>query len=289
MSKIKIITDSASDISAENESRFAIRVIPFKVALGSDSYISRVDFDNEQFYTMMGKYDGIPVTSQITPFEFEEIFSDYYNQGFTDVIYISINSEGSATYGNSVMAKNSFFDNNPQAAGEYNIYCIDSRTYTGAYGYAVVKSAQMAMDGKSADEIVEFANDWLEKCTIFFAPYTLKYAKKSGRIPSAVAFVGDALGLCPIMKIFDHKITTFSKARGRASVVPSVADCVMKEIEKGSDYCIVYGDDKQVRDDMAQEMTKRLGYPPSDFYQIGAAIAANAGPTVSGVIFRSKI
>ena len=288
MSKIKIITDSASDITAESESKLGIRVIPFKVALGNNSYTSRVDFDNDEFYSMMSKYDGIPVTSQITPFEFEEIFNDHYSQGYTDIIYISINSEGSATYGNSVMAKNSFYDNNPKAEGAFNIYCIDSRTYTGAYGYAVVRAAQMAAEGRAASEIVEFVSDWLEKSTVFFAPYSLKYAKKSGRIPSAVAFVGDALGLCPIMKIFDHKITTFSKARGKASVVPSIADCVMKEIENGSDYCIVYGDDRQVRDDMAQEMTKRLGYPPSDFYQIGAAIAANAGPTVTGVIFRAK-
>lgn len=288
MSKIKIITDSASDITSENEERFGIRVLPFKVALGNDSYISRVDFDNEKFYSMMAEFDGIPVTSQITPFEFEEIYEEYYRQGFSDIIYIAINSEGSSTYSNSVMAKNSFFENNPEAEKSFNIYCIDSRSYTGAYGYAAVKAAKMALDGKSAEEIVSFITDWLEKCTIFFAPYTLKYAKKSGRIPSAVAFAGEVLGLCPIMKIFDHKITTFSKVRGKGAVVPGIADCVMNEIEKGSEYCVVYGDDAQVRDDMAEEMTRRLGYPPADFYQIGAAVATNAGPTVSGVIFRAK-
>ena len=288
MSEVKIITDSASDITKENEERLEIRVLSFKVALGNDSYTSRVDFDNEKFYEMMAGYDGIPVTSQITPFEFEKIYSEYYKQGFTDIIYIAINSEGSATYNNSLMAKTSFYESNPEAENKFNIYCIDSRSYTGAYGYAAVKAAEMAKSGKSAVEIVDFVQDWVDKCVVFFAPYTLKYAKKSGRIPSAVAFAGEVLGLCPIMRIFDHKIITFSKVRGKSAVVPAIADCVMKEIEQGADYCIVYGDDKHERDLMAAVMTEKLGYPPADFYQIGAAIATNAGPTVSGVIFRAK-
>ena len=51
---------------------------------------------------------------------------------------------------------------------------------------------------------------------------------------------------------------------------------------------IVYGDNTEIRDQMAEELTRQLGYGPADFYQIGAAIAANAGPTVTGVIFREK-
>ena len=74
MSKIKIMTDSASDISAENEKKYDIHVVSFKVALGDNSYTSRVDFDNEKFYKMMDEYDGIPITSQITVFEFTEHF-----------------------------------------------------------------------------------------------------------------------------------------------------------------------------------------------------------------------
>ena len=48
MSKIRIITDAASDISRENEERYGIRVIPFQVTLGDKSYTTRVDLDNTQ-------------------------------------------------------------------------------------------------------------------------------------------------------------------------------------------------------------------------------------------------
>lgn len=62
----------------------------------------------------------------------------------------------------------------------------------------------------------------------------------------------------------------------------------MADIEIGAPYIIVYGDNTEIRDQMAEEMTRLLGYEPVDFYQIGAAIAANAGPTVTGVIFKEK-
>ena len=72
MEKIRLITDSASDISYEDEKKYDIRVLPFEVVLGEKSYVSRVDFDNEGFYELMAQNDEIPKTSQITPFAFQE-------------------------------------------------------------------------------------------------------------------------------------------------------------------------------------------------------------------------
>lgn len=288
MSKIKLITDSASDISENAEKKHDIMVIPFKVAMGDNSYISRVDFNNDKFYEMMEAYDGLPTTSQVTAFEFEEIYEEQYNNGVTDVICVLINSQGSATYNNSLMAKDNFFENHPEAQGKINITSIDGRSYSGSYGYAVVEGAKMAERGESADKIIEFISNWVENCTIFFAPYSLKYARKSGRIPSAAAFVGDALGLKPVMRIFDHVISTDTKVRGDKAVVPAIVQKTAEEIQPKSPYCIVYGNDTSVRDELASAMTKELGYPPADFYQIGAAIAVNAGPKVVGSIFMKK-
>ena len=104
MSKIKLITDAASDIAPKYEKELGIRVIPFKVAMGDKSYTSGVDFDNSKFYKMLDEYDGIPATSQITVFDYEEIFGEYYGKGYTDIINVTINSEGSATYSNACMA-----------------------------------------------------------------------------------------------------------------------------------------------------------------------------------------
>lgn len=282
------MTDSASDISAQQEAALDIRIIPFRVAVGSQSYVSRQDFDNEGFYEILEASAEIPTTCQVTGFEFTEIYEEVFSQGYSDLITVLINSEGSATYENAVMAADSFFQEHPERKDSFHIYTIDSRTYTGGYGYPVVEAAKMAQAGKSAGEIVDYINAWLEKVTIYFAPFTLKYARKSGRIPSAAAFVGDAVGLKPIMKIFDHKITTDEKIRGAKKVVPRIVEKTLADMEPGTPYCVVYGSDAAILEEMLQAVTEAVGYPPAEVYQIGAAIAINAGPQVIGVIFQGK-
>lgn len=288
MPKIKIVTDSGSDISYKNEDLYDIEILPFKITLDGESYTSRVDFDNSKFYEMMDETDEIPLTSQITSFEFGELYGELFEQGYTDVIYVGINSEGSSTYYNSVMAKDQFFEDNPDAVGKFNIYCIDSKSYSLCYGTAVVEAAKMVNKGYDAKEIVKFLREHLEKTVAYFGLYSLKYAKKSGRIPSAAALVGEILGVRPIMKLFNKKIETVSKVRGDSAIIPAVAEQTAEEIDRSLPYYIIYGNNSALADEMTTVMTKLVGYPPSDSYQIGAAIAANAGPEVVGVSFVSK-
>ena len=288
MGKIKIFTDSASDISFEAEKDLNIGMVNFSVALGDNAYISREDFDNQKFYEMMESYDGVPLTAQVTSFAFMELYEKYYEEGYSDVIGILINREASATYDNSIMGYNMFLEEHPEAEGKFKVYSLDGRSYTGAYGYAVIESAKMAEAGKTAEEIVAFAEDWLEHCMIYFAPYSLTYAGKSGRIPSAAALVGNRLGIKPVMRIYDHKITTEATIRGEKRVVKKIAEKTMADMKAGAPYLIVYGNDPEVRDQMKAEMIERTGYEPADIYQIGAAIASNSGPRVVGVIFREK-
>ena len=285
---IKLMTDSASDISPELEKELDIRIIPFSVAVGNKSYVSRRDFDNEGFYALLESSEEIPTTCQVTAFEFYEIYEEIFAQGYSDLITTLINAEGSATYANAVMAAERFFEAHPERRAVFHIHTLDSRTYTGGYGYPVVEGARMARAGRPAEEIVAYIRGWLEKATIYFAPFTLKYARKSGRIPSAAAFVGDAVGLKPIMRIFDHKIITDEKIRGAKKVVPRIVEKTLADMEPGSPYCVVYGSDKAVLEEMLQAITAAVGYAPADVYQIGAAIAINAGPQVIGTIFRGK-
>lgn len=288
MAKIRIITDSASDISEELEKELDITVLPLTVTMGDKSYVSRVDFDNEKFYEMMDNYDGIPKTSQITLFAYKEAFEKAYNDGYTDIINVTINSQGSGGYNNSVMAAEEFFEDNPEAKGKVNIYNIDSRSYSAGYGYPVVEAAKKAQKGCSAQEIVDYIQDWIAHLSIFFAPYTLKYAKKSGRIPSAAAFVGEVMGLRPIMRIEDWKITTETKVRGDKAIIPKLIECCAKERIPQTPYCVVYGNDTTIRDDFIKALTQEFGYPPAEVMQVGAAIAINAGPKVAGLIFKAQ-
>lgn len=288
MPKIKLMTDSACDLSYEQEKEFDIQIMNFKVAVGDDSYTSRVDFDNEGFYKILEGYDGLPSTSQITSFEFEEAFEELYKQRYDGIVYMSINKKGSGTYDNAIMARDDFYAQNPDAKEKFSIKIVDSRNYTNAYGYPLTQAAGMIKRGATAEEVAAYLEDWAENVMIYFAPYSLKYAKKSGRIPSAAAFVGEMLGLRPIMKIFDGEITTYDKVRGDKAVIPRIIEHSLSTMVPQTPYCVIYGSDKAIRDELIEECTKKFGYPPEFGTQIGAAIAINSGPVVAGIMFRKK-
>lgn len=289
MSKIKIMTDSASDISYADEHKYSISVIPFPITLGNRTYLSRIDFDNEQFFRLMEQYDEIPKTSQITPFQFQEIYLREAQAGVTDLILVLINSQGSSTYENSVLAVDLFYGEYPEYRDSFHIHNFDGMGYNALYGSPVVHAAQMCRDGAAVEEILQYLTDILPRRQIYFGIYDLKYAAKSGRIPTAAAFVGTKLGLKPVMKIFDRSITTAAKCRGERSLVEKVAEMSISDMEPETPYELLYGNDTACLEELRCFMLQRLGYEPAAVYQIGAAVAANSGPRVVGASFTRKM
>ena len=288
MSKIQIMTDSASDISYADEQKYNISVIPFPITLGDKTYTSRVDFDNEQFFSLMAQYDEIPKTAQITPFQFQEIYLRQAQAGVTDLVLVLINSKGSSTYDNSVQAIELFYEEYPEYRDRLHIHSFDGMGYNALYGSPVVHAAQMCAEGASLEEILNYLTDILPRRQIYFGIYDLKYAAKSGRIPTAAAFFGTALNMKPVMNIFDRSITTAAKCRGERKLVEKVAEMSIAAMEPGSPYEIVYGSDPTCLDELRRLMVQQLGYEPAAAYQIGAAVAANAGPRVVGAAFTRK-
>lgn len=288
MGKIQIMTDSASDISYADEKKYNISVIPFPITLGDKTYTSRVDFDNQQFFDLMAQYDEIPKTAQITPFQFQEIYLQQARAGVTDLVLVLINSKGSSTYDNSVQAIELFYEEYPEYRDVLHIHSFDGMGYNALYGSPVVHAAKMCAEGASLEEILNYLTDILPRRQIYFGIYDLKYAAKSGRIPTAAAFLGTALNMKPVMNIFDRSITTAAKCRGERKLVEKVAEMSIAAMEPGSPYEIVYGSDSSCLEELRRLMVQQLGYEPASVYQIGAAVAANSGPRVVGAAFTRK-
>ena len=283
----KIYADAAADIPPELRERYHIHVLPIAVTLGEKTFQSGLEITNDEFYAMMEKYDGIPVTSQITPYAFEELFQSELAAGTRDLIVLLINAKGSATYSNAVTTRERFYAENEGSAEKLRIHLFDGASYSGGYGYAAILAAQKLEMGASIEDVLELIQRQLKKQRVYFGLYSLKYAGKSGRIPSAAVFVGEALGIKPIMQVWDHAITTVGKARGEKKLIKELVQMVDDDMEPNTPYSLVYGSDTAVRDELAEELSKKVGYPPLYQFQIGAAIAINAGPRVVGAIFET--
>lgn len=288
MSKIKFITDSASDITKEYAEKYNIDVQGFPITVGDKSFRDG-DISNDEYYDLIDASADLPVHSQLTAFEFGELFEKYAAEGYEDIFYISINAHGSATYQNACSARDNYFSEHPDMADKLRIRVLDSTSYSGTYGYPVIEAAKMAEAGKSADEIEKYLADWFQVCEVYLAAYTLRYVKKSGRISAAAAFAGELLGLKPVILLKGEGTKVVAKPRGEQNVIPKLADVTCERIEKGSPYIIIGGRDLARAEELAKVLTKRLGYPPVDIrFRVGGAIAANSGPDIVAAAFKAK-
>ena len=94
MSKIGFLTDSCSDIPQELADKYGIEVVGFPINLDGVEYMERKDFTNDQFYQMMRDAQGVPTTAAITQLQFCDIYARYADEGYTDLVYLSINAVG---------------------------------------------------------------------------------------------------------------------------------------------------------------------------------------------------
>lgn len=285
MSKIKIMSDSTADIPKNLQKEYDITVLPLSIIDGDNEYLDNVTITAEEFYKILEEREKLPSSSRVRPGLFSEEYEKAWKEGYTDLIYIALNSKGSSTYQGAVMELNDFYEENPEAKDAINIHIIDSLTYSMSYGWAAVMTAKMAKEGKNADEILLAVKDWLENTKILFVPMNLKFVKKSGRVSAAAAFVGDALGLKPVITFEDGESVVTSKIRGEKKVVKSVLEIVESEIKPGTPYMLARGNNEEMYAKFKEAAIEKLGAPEVEF-PLGCIISINSGPDVIGIIYR---
>ena len=89
---IRIITDSASDITQAEAKQLNIDVLPLKTLFGEEEYLDGITLDHKEFYHKLIESDVLPTTSQIAPFDYEEKFRAAVENG-DEVVCITISSK----------------------------------------------------------------------------------------------------------------------------------------------------------------------------------------------------
>ena len=284
--KIKLMTDSVSDISKDRAEALGIHLLYMPITIESKALREEIDFTKEEFYQMIDEAQEYPSTAQITPFEILDAYEQIAAEGYTDLIFTTIGSGGSGTYNNAVLAREQYYEEHPQS--QMKIHLVDGRNYTATYGYAVVEAAKMLARGASVPELIDYMDDWARHAGLYFVPMTLKYVKRSGRVSAAAAFAGELLGLKPFCRICNCQSNVIQKVRGEQNIIPKMVEVVKADIQPHSPYLVMQGADTKIAQEFGAALTKALGYPPEGYWNIGAAICCNAGPHVVGFVIKRK-
>lgn len=285
MAKIKIITDSASDLSEDIYEKYDIDILRLSVAINGKSYYEGTDISTDEFYQIIENSKEMPSSSQVSSVAYYEKYEELYKKGFEEAIVITLSSAGSGTYYRAMEAKNFFYDSNPELKDKFKIHVIDSGTYSVAYGYPTTEAAKMVMDGKSAKEILHYLDEFFSRIEVYFSAFTFKYIKKSGRVGCAKAIVGESLGIRPIISIIDGQIQNVAKVRGNDKVARKMAEIASQRMNDGSPFVILRGNYPEVVTSLSADMLSICGNPPTMILKAGPVITINSGPKMVGFGF----
>ncbi len=281
MANIRICVDTASDIDLKTAQKYDIQLLPMTITMNQKEYKEAYDFTKEEFYNLLPDGDEIPTTAQIPPFEFLDAIKAAYKDDVTDLIIVTINGKASSTNNSAQLARQMFYGDMPDC--KMKITVVDTGSYSYCYGYPVIAAAKMAKEGKPAEIILNYLEDWFTRLEVYFTVYDLKYAKKSGRIGGAAAIAGELLGIKPIMCLTGGDSVTSQKVRGIPKAMDTLCKIGAERMGADKKYILLHG--KNDGKDFMKLAKDTIKEKPLETVLIGPCIVINAGPEVVGICY----
>jgi len=279
MHHIKIVSDSTADLSAEQVSRYGIKVVPIMVTFGSESFADGVDLTAEEFYERLTSSSDLPKTSQPSPEAFRSAYEELASEDET-ILSIHISGKLSGTL-NSVETASKMV--------APSIIPVDTKTASQGIGRTALVAAEAASRDMALDDILDLVNKSIKHTFSAFSVDTLEFLQRNGRIGKAASLLGTLLQIRPILYADEEgMVAPYDKVRGRSKVIPSLVSGALKNVSPDSpvNLSVVHTG----AEESAQKLLKELqnDYEIADLHigMVGPAIGAHIGPGAVGLMIQ---
>jgi len=271
LAKVKVITDSTSDIPLNVLDQHDIGLVPLNVHFGDEVYKDQVELTAEQFMDKLVKSKVHPRTSQPSPGEFVEMYRPFVEKGM-DIVSMHLSSSLSGTYQSASIAKESF----PNA----RIEVVDTRLASMAAGLCVIEAARLAQQGADIDEVMHVIRDKCATCHVYFAVDTLDYLHRNGRIGKAAHLMGSLLNMKPILTLQDGVVISHDKVRGQKRATNRLLEIMSEKVPQDAPVkvTIMHSASLQAAESLSAEIASRLKVVEATLAPLGAVIATHVGP-----------
>jgi len=213
MARIRVVTDSASDLPQEIATRLNIDVVPLTIRFGDEEF---TELSPETFWAKCKVTKTLPETSAPSPGAFQAAFERAKAGGFDGVIVLTLSSLLSATHQAAVLGAEA-------VNGEIDVRVVDTLNVSMGQGLLVIDVAEAAADGDDLDALVARATALISKIGVIATIDTLEHLIKGGRIGGAKAFLGQVLSIKPLIGVVGGVVTEAGRQRTRAKALAVVA------------------------------------------------------------------
>ncbi|MGD9605150.1 MAG: DegV family protein [Bacilli bacterium] len=279
MQKIAVISDVNAGLDYLGYDP-QIPVLRSIINFGEEHFIDGIDIKADEFYKKLQTSPIIPSTSAPTVGEAMELLDKLIDEGYTDVIMVSISYQLSSI---GQMVETLI----EEYADKIKIHVIDSKAATYLQGYIAVTAKQMAIAKKEVSDILDYCHYLVNNSHAYFVVDDLSYLVKNGRLSGAAGFVGSLLKVKPVLELTkEGKIVSKEKIRTHSKAVERALELFMEEIKDAKKVKILVF--HTVRDQDAKDLVKRLqgeckNAESIELHMITPAVGAHIGCGIIGV------
>ncbi|HVA53158.1 MAG TPA: DegV family protein [Acidimicrobiales bacterium] len=217
MARVRVVTDSASDLPEAFARRLNIDVVSLKIRFGDEEFTDRVDLTPELFWAKCKESKTLPETAAPSPGAFQTAFERAKADGCDGVIVLTLSSLLSATHQSATLAA--------KAVDELiDVRVLDTLNVSMGQGLVVIDVAELALAGAGLDELEAHARSIMPKAGVVAALDTLEHLIKGGRIGGAKALLGQVLSIKPLVELKDGIVAEAGRQRTRAKALNAVAN-----------------------------------------------------------------
>lgn len=288
MSSYVIITDSSCDLPDSIVKELELEVLPLAFIMDGKTYRNYPDnreMSPEEFYNK--EREGLMATTNaVNVGEATDAIEAVLKQG-KDALVLAFSSGLSTTYNSFQIAADDLSEKYP----DRKVYAVDTLCASLGQGMLVYQAAKLRQQGKSIEEVRDWAEaNKLHQCH-WFTVNDLFFLKKGGRVSAATAVVGTMLQIKPVMHVDNEgHLIKVDTARGRKASLRAIID---KVAETGIDPAsqtmfICHSDCLEDAQYISDQVKERYGVKEIIINPIGPVIGAHTGPGCVSLFFTGK-
>jgi DegV family protein with EDD domain len=276
--KIRIVTDSVSDIPQDLLKKWGIALVPTFVNYNQQSYADDgVELDRAAYYHHLQNSRQLPTTAAPPPALVEKILREAM-EGYDHAICIHVPSKYSVTMNNVRLGA--------QSIGSEKFTFIDSGTLTMGIGMQVLIAAQVAAETGDVQQVVQVVERVRVNQRLYAIIDTMEYVRRSGRVNTLVAALGTLLRIKPVVTVYDSDIKPIQRIRTYKKAVAYLQDLV-REAAPFERCIMLHVQNESGAHDILEGLSDIL---PADtpIVEVGPTLGTHIGPGSVGVTFLPK-
>jgi len=274
----KIISDGGCDFTKEEIVAHDIDVIPFYVSFDDEFLKVGTDITAEDFYQRLASDKGtFPKTSQPNPQDYIDVYTPHLKAGY-NLLVLTVSSKLSGSYNSASIAADLLKEEYP----DREIILIDSLSGSIAQGLILREAIKMRDAGYTLGKTAQLTRKVQATTQVYFTLDTIEYLKRGGRVGSTTAFVGNMLGLRPILHLVEGEVKQLDNVRGKKTILRMMQAALIEaltdekeNIQLSIGHISSEKDATTFKENTEGALGIQINNPITD---VGAVIGAHAGP-----------